>query len=72
MNRTGFLWHRIVKKGNFMQRECYCAAVYLRLSREDARGNVLGSNSICSQRDLIDSFVRKQDDIEIYDDYIEK
>lgn len=55
-----------------MQRECYCAAVYLRLSREDARGNVLGSNSICSQRDLIDSFVRKQDDIEIYDDYIEK
>lgn len=51
----------------------YSVAVYLRLSHDDifAGGNSkkMESNSISSQRDLIRSFIRKQDDMEIYDIY---
>ena len=54
-----------------MQKEYYYVAAYLRLSREDKIGNILESNSIGSQRDLIDSFVSNQDDMEIYETYIE-
>lgn len=54
-----------------MKSEYYYAAAYLRLSREDHIGNVIESNSIRLQRELIDSFVQKQTDIEIYDIYID-
>ena len=54
-----------------METEYFYAAIYLRLSREDHAGHRIESDSIHSQRDLIDSFVKKQTDIEIYDTYIE-
>ncbi len=51
----------------------YNVAIYLRLSRddEDLDGGKLESNSISSQRDMIRSFIRKQDDMEIYDIYVD-
>ncbi len=59
------------------QEEKYHAAIYLRLSRDDiatGRGAYAGggrteSNSIRSQRDMIRSFIGKQDNMEIYDIY---
>ena len=59
------------------QEEKYYAAIYLRLSRDDiatGRGAYAGggrteSNSIRSQRDMIRSFIGKQDNMEIYDIY---
>lgn len=54
-----------------MQPEYYYAAAYLRLSKEDHNGNVIESNSIKLQRELVYSFVQKQTDIEIYDIYID-
>ncbi|MBS6195810.1 MAG: recombinase family protein [Clostridiales bacterium] len=52
-------------------KEFYHAAMYLRLSRddEDIDGSKAESNSISSQRDMIRSFIRKQDNMEIYDIY---
>lgn len=55
------------------EREFYHVAVYLRLSRDDgelATGRT-ESNSICSQRDLIDSFIQKHRDMAIYDTYVD-
>lgn len=54
-------------------KEFYNAAIYLRLSRddEDIDGNKSESNSISSQRDMIRSFIRKQDNMEIYDIYVD-
>lgn len=54
-------------------KEFYNAAIYLRLSRddEDIDGSKTESNSISSQRDMIRSFIRKQDDMEIYDIYVD-
>lgn len=65
-------------------KEFYNAAVYLRLSRDDiSTGDAGGkngtadkigrteSNSISSQRDMIRSFIRKQDNMEIYDIYVD-
>lgn len=57
--------------------ERYHVAIYLRLSRDDiatgrgadAGGGRTESNSICSQRDMICSFIKKQDSMEIYDIY---
>lgn len=51
----------------------YNTAVYLRLSRDDmATGDGKAeSNSIRSQRDMIRSFIRKQDNMEIYDIYVD-
>ena len=59
------------------QEEKYHAAIYLRLSRDDiatgrgayAGGSRTESNSIRSQRDMIRSFIGKQDNMEIYDIY---
>lgn len=53
----------------------YNAAIYLRLSRDDmsSRGGVGGSmaisNSISSQKDMLCAFVKKQDNMEVYDIY---
>lgn len=53
-------------------KEFYNAAAYLRLSRDDNMGEgEVESNSIRSQRDIIRSYVRKQDNMEIYDIYVD-
>lgn len=54
-------------------KEFYNVAIYLRLSRddEDIDGNKAESNSISSQRDMIRSYVRKQDNMGIYDIYVD-
>lgn len=67
-------------------KEFYNVAVYLRLSRDDESdgsteapsghtsmpcGARMESNSIRSQRDMICSYIRKQDDMEIYDIYVD-
>ncbi len=54
-------------------KEFYNVAIYLRLSRddEDIDGNKTESNSISSQRDMIRSYIRKQDNMEIYDIYVD-
>ena len=60
-------------------KEFYRVAVYLRLSRDDIAtgsgtdiaGNKAESNSIRSQREMISSFIRKQDNMEVYDIYVD-
>lgn len=54
-------------------KEFYNVAIYLRLSRddEDIDGNKTESNSISSQRDMIRSYIRKQENMEIYDIYVD-
>ncbi len=54
-------------------KEHYNAAIYLRLSRddEDVAGTKQESNSISSQRDMIRSYIRKQENMEIYDIYVD-
>ena len=58
-----------------LQQEKYHVAIYLRLSRDDIStgrgmdGSRAESNSISSQRDMICSFIKKQDNMEIYDSY---
>ena len=57
-----------------MERKIYDAAMYLRLSRddEDRDGTVkTESNSIGSQRDMVRSFIREHEDIELYDVYVD-
>ncbi|WP_455716679.1 recombinase family protein [Anaerosporobacter sp.] len=59
-------------------KEFYNTAIYLRLSRDDIStnggadidGSKSESNSISSQRDMIRSYIRKQDNMEIYDIYV--
>ena len=51
--------------------EFYNAAMYLRLSRDDLDGSKAESDSISSQREMIRSYVRKQDNMEIYDIYVD-
>ena len=54
-------------------KEYYYAAMYLRLSREEKEpeSGKTESNSIRSQRDMIRSYIRKQDNMEIYDIYVD-
>lgn len=54
-------------------KEFYNTAIYLRLSRDDGDmdGRKSESNSISSQRDMIRSYIRKQDNMEIYDIYVD-
>ena len=55
-----------------MKEHIYFAAAYLRLSRddEDIDGSTKAeSNSIGSQRELIRSYIKEHDDIELYDIY---
>ena len=53
------------------EKDFYNVAVYLRLSRDDESDGGAESNSIRSQRDMIRSFIRKQDNMEIYDIYVD-
>ncbi len=52
-------------------KDFYNVAVYLRLSRDDESDGSAESNSIRSQRDMIRSYICKQDDMEIYDIYVD-
>ena len=59
-------------------KEFFNVAIYLRLSRDDIAaggtnidGSKAESNSISSQRDMIREFIRKQDNMEIYDIYVD-
>lgn len=54
-------------------KEYYYAAIYLRLSRDDKDldSGRAESNSIRSQRDMIRSYIKQQDDMEIYDIYVD-
>lgn len=54
-------------------KEYYYVAMYLRLSREEKEpeSGKTESNSIRSQRDMIRSYIRKQDNMEIYDVYVD-
>ncbi len=57
-----------------MNESVYSVAAYLRLSRddEDIDGRTKSeSNSISSQRELIRSYMRGQDDMELFDTYID-
>lgn len=69
-------------KENSIKCKHFLAAMYLRLSRDDntisdcntaERSDVpkLESNSIGSQRELIRAFIHEQQDIELYDIYVE-
>lgn len=51
----------------------YHAAMYLRLSRDDEEmdSGKWESNSIRSQREMICSYIRKQENMEIYDSYVD-
>lgn len=55
------------------KQEFYHVAVYLRLSHinKNTEENNAESNSICSQRDIIYSYLKKQENMEVYDTYIE-
>lgn len=52
-------------------KDFYNVAVYLRLSKDDGEAGKAESNSITSQRDIIRSFIRKQDNMEIFDFYVD-
>lgn len=57
-----------------MKKYIYFVAVYLRLSRddEDIDGSTKSeSNSISSQRELIRSYVREHEDMELFDIYMD-
>lgn len=63
-----------------MNRKQFLAAMYLRLSRDDSdvgdvtdrEGNLKSeSNSIGNQRELIRTFIHEQQDIELYDIYVD-
>lgn len=50
----------------------YSAAIYLRLSREDIdSGTKSESNSISSQREMARTYVREQEDMELFDIYVD-
>lgn len=48
------------------EKKVYNVAVYLRLSRDDGK---IESDSIISQRDMILSYVRKHEDMRVFDIY---
>lgn len=57
-----------------MKEQKYFAAAYLRLSKddEDIDGSIKSeSNSIRSQREIVRSFIREQENMELFDIYVE-
>lgn len=57
-----------------MEKHKYFVAIYLRLSRddEDVDGSSKSeSNSISSQRELVRSYIREHDDMELFDIYVD-
>lgn len=58
-------------RGKMREKMFYNAALYLRLSRDDADDIKTESDSIGSQRELIRAYIKKNEDIQIYDTYID-
>ena len=59
-------------KENLKNHKHFQAAMYLRLSREDADSMLKSeSSSIRSQRELMKAFLQEQNDIELYDSYVD-
>ena len=55
-----------------MRETSYYVAVYLRLSRDDIDSSTKAeSNSISSQREMIRSYVREHEDMELFDIYVD-
>lgn len=54
-----------------MGKKQFLAAMYLRLSKEDAGAGRAESNSIGNQRELIKDFIHGRQDIELYDIYVD-
>ena len=63
-----------------IKKHLFFVAVYLRLSREDSASEAdtdfdgsskAESNSISSQREMIRSYVREQEDMELFDIYVD-
>lgn len=57
-----------------MNKQVYNVAMYLRLSRDDGDtegGKKVESNSIGSQREIIRTYIREQEDMELYDVYVD-
>lgn len=65
-----------------MKEKIFYAAMYLLLSRDDAADSGAGgsggrasvkneSESIANQRELIKAYIREQEDIELYDIYVD-
>ena len=55
-----------------MRETIYYVAVYLRLSRDDIDSSTKAeSNSISSQREMIRSYVREHEDMELFDIYVD-
>lgn len=55
-----------------MREAIYYVAVYLRLSRDDIDSSTKAeSNSISSQREMIRSYVREHEDMELFDIYVD-
>lgn len=55
-----------------MKERIYFVAIYLRLSRDDMDGGMKAeSNSISSQREMLRSYVREHEDMELFDVYVD-
>lgn len=57
-----------------MKGHIYFVAAYLRLSKDDGDidGNIRSeSNSISSQRELIRSYIKEHDDMQLFDIYVD-
>ena len=57
-----------------MEEHIYFAAAYLRLSKDDGDidGNIKSeSNSISSQRELVRSYIKEHDDMQLFDIYVD-
>ncbi len=57
-----------------MNKQVYNVAMYLRLSRDDGDaegGKKVESNSIGSQREIIRTYIREQENMELYDVYVD-
>ncbi|MCM1134017.1 MAG: recombinase family protein, partial [Clostridium sp.] len=55
-----------------MKKFIYSAAAYLRLSKDDIDGGMKAeSNSISSQREMVRAYIRLQEDMELFDVYVD-
>ena len=56
-------------KSNEITKKKFNCAAYIRLSQED--GDKEESNSVTSQREIIDYYLKNENEIELYDYYID-
>lgn len=55
--------------GFYSDNQNYCAAVYIRLSRED--GDKIESNSVVNQREFIHSYLKTRPEIQVCSEYVD-